>query len=176
MTDFNTHRLRALVRDVPDFPRTGILFKDITSLLLDRDAFHEVIDALAEQYRTAEVAIVAGVESRGFVLGGAVAYALGAGFVPIRKQGRLPAATISAAYELEYGEAVLEVHADAIAPGQRVLLVDDLLATGGTASAAVSLIDRLGGSVVGVAFLIELTELGGAAALAGRRHTSIIRF
>lgn len=176
MTVTDVERLRALIREVPDFPRTGILFQDITSLLQDAGAFREVIDKLAERHRGGGVDVVAGVESRGFVLGGAVAYALQAGFVPIRKQGRLPAAKLSVAYRLEYGEAVLEIHSDAIRSGQRVLIVDDLLATGGTAAAAVSLVERLGGTVVGVAFLIELTALGGAAALAGRPHTSIISF
>ena len=169
-------RLRALVRDVPDFPRTGILFRDITSLIGDPEGLRGVIDVLAETYRSSGIEIVVGVESRGFILGGAVAYRLGAGFVPVRKQGKLPAATISVAYQLEYGEAVLEIHADAIAQGQRVLIVDDLLATGGTAAATVSLVERVGGQVAGIAFLIELENLGGAAALAGRSYTSIIRF
>jgi len=176
VTVVDAERLRTLIRDVPDFPRTGIVFKDITTLLRDRDAFTEVIDAVASEYRSAAIEVVAGVESRGFVLGGAVAYALGAGFVPIRKQGRLPSTTISAAYALEYGESVLEVHSDAVQRGQTALIVDDLLATGGTAAAAVSLIERLGGRIAGVAFLIELTALGGARALEGHPHTSVIRF
>ncbi len=176
MSVSNADRLRALIRDVPDFPRTGILFKDITSLLADAQAFHEVIDTLASEYRDSRVEIVAGIEARGFVLGGAVAYALSAGFVPIRKQGHLPSATVSVAYQLEYGQAVLEIHADAIRGGQRVLIVDDLLATGGTAAAAVSLVERLGGQVAGVAFLVELTSLGGGAALEAHPHSSIIRF
>jgi adenine phosphoribosyltransferase len=169
-------RLRGLVRDVPDFPREGILFKDITTLLGEPDAFRAAIDAMVAAHRDSRVEVVAGVESRGFVLGGALAYLLGAGFVPVRKQGKLPAATISVAYALEYGEAVLEVHADAIQPGQRVLIVDDLLATGGTAKATVELVERLGGVVAGIAFLIELAALGGASVLGERPHVSLIRF
>jgi len=169
-------QLRALVRDVPDFPRAGILFRDITSLLRDPRGFGAAVDMLADAHSASGVEAVVGVESRGFILGGAVAYRLGAGFVPVRKQGRLPAAKVSVAYQLEYGAAELEMHTDAIAEGQRVLIVDDLLATGGTAAAAVSLVDRLGGHVVGIAFLIELESLGGAAALDGRPYTSIIRF
>jgi adenine phosphoribosyltransferase len=169
-------RLRALIRDVPDFPREGVLFKDITTLLGDADAFRTAIDGLVEAYRDADIEVVVGVESRGFVLGGALAYLLGVGFVPVRKQGKLPAQTISVAYALEYGEAVLEVHADAIRPGQRVLIVDDLLATGGTARASAELIERLGGQVVGIAFLIELAGFGGAEALGERSHVSLIRF
>jgi adenine phosphoribosyltransferase len=169
-------RLRSLVREIPDFPRQGVLFRDITTLLRDAGAFRLAIDALVEAHRHAGVEVVAGVESRGFVLGGAVAYLLGAGFVPVRKQGKLPHATISAAYALEYGEAVLEVHADAIRPGQRVLIVDDLLATGGTAKATVDLVERLGGEIVGISFLIELSELAGSRALGERPHVSLIRF
>jgi adenine phosphoribosyltransferase len=150
-------RLRSLIRDVPDFPRPGIVFKDITLLLGDAAAFSAAIAALAAPYRDARVDIVAGIESRGFILGGAVADRLGAGFALIRKEGRLPAARISQAYTLEYGEAVIEMHSDAIQPGQRVLIIDDLLATGGTAGAAGALVDRLGGDIVGFAFLIELS-------------------
>ena len=169
-------RLRALIRVIPDFPRKGIVFRDITTLLSDAAAFRAAIDALADAHRDAGVEVVVGVESRGLILDGALAYVLGTGFVPVRKQGRLPARTISAAYALEYGEAVLEVHADAIHPGQRVLIVDDLLATGGTARATADLVERLGGQVVGIAFLIELADLGGAQALGDRHHVSLVRF
>jgi adenine phosphoribosyltransferase len=169
-----SERLRALVRDVPDFPRPGIVFRDITRLLGDPQAFRSVVDAITATYREDGVELVAGIESRGFILGGAVAHSLGAGFVPVRKAGRLPSTTISAAYKLEYGEAVVEIHADAVHAGQSVLIVDDLLATGGTAAASASLIERLGGRVAGIAFLIELTELGGARALNGRSYTSLI--
>ncbi len=168
-------RLRALIRDVPDFPRPGIVFRDITVLLGDGPAFSAAIAALAEPYRSSGIALVAGIESRGFILGGAVADRLGAGFVPIRKEGRLPAKRISQSYSLEYGEAIVEIHADAIARGQRVLIVDDLLATGGTAAAAAALVDQLGGDIAGFAFLVELSDLGGSAALGGRPYTALLR-
>ncbi len=168
-------RLRALIRDVPDFPRPGIVFHDITVLLGDGAAFNAAVSALAEPYRSSGIALVAGIESRGFILGGAVADRLGAGFVPIRKEGRLPAKRISQSYSLEYGEAVVEIHADAIALGQRVLIVDDLLATGGTAAAAAALVDQLGGDIAGFAFLVELSDLGGSAALGGRPYTALLR-
>lgn len=167
-------RLAASVRTVPDFPRAGIDFRDITTLLGDPVAFHDAVEAMAHRHADDRIDVVAGVEARGFVLGAPIAYLLGASFVPIRKEGRLPAETISAAYALEYGEAVLELHADAISGGQRVLIVDDLLATGGTALAAVQLVEALGGVVAGVAFLIELTALDGAARLAGHGHTALI--
>ncbi|TMC48094.1 MAG: adenine phosphoribosyltransferase [Chloroflexi bacterium] len=169
-------RLRSLIRDVPDFPREGILFKDVTTVFADGASFHAAVDALAGVYRDQHVDVVVGVESRGFVIGAAVAYALGAGFVFVRKQGKLPAPVISHAYTLEYGEAVLEMHADAITRGQRVLVVDDLLATGGTAAATVSLAEQLGGVVVGIAFLVELAALAGAQALGGRPYVSLVRF
>jgi len=158
-------RLRALIHDVPDFPRPGIVFRDITGLVADPVGFRDAVDAMAAAYSEAAVATVAGIESRGFILGGAVAHALGAGFVAVRKQGRLPRTTVSESYQLEYGEAVLEVHEDAVGPGQRVLVVDDLLATGGTAAATVGLLRRLGAEVVGCAFLVELQGLGGSRAL-----------
>jgi adenine phosphoribosyltransferase len=160
---------------VPDFPRPGIVFRDISVLLGDGSAFSAAVSALAAPYRDDRIALVAGIESRGFILGGAVADRLGAGFVPIRKEGRLPAKRISQSYSLEYGEAIVEIHADAVAPGQRVLIVDDLLATGGTAEAAAALIDQLGGDVAGFAFLVELSDLGGSAALGGRPYTALLR-
>lgn len=168
-------RLRALIRDIPDFPRPGIVFKDITLLLGDGPAFSAAVAALAAPYLDRGVALVAGIESRGFILGGAVADRLGAGFVPIRKAGRLPAKLISQSYNLEYGEAIVEMHADAVQSGQRVLIVDDLLATGGTSGAAAALVEQLGGDIVGFAFLIELSALGGAAALGGRPYTALLR-
>jgi adenine phosphoribosyltransferase len=169
-------RLRAVIRDVPDFPREGVLFKDVTTLLGDATAFRAAIDGLAEAHAGQSVDLVVGVESRGFILGGAVAYLLGAGFVPVRKPGKLPAERISVSYTLEYGENVLEIHTDAIRAGQRVLIVDDLLATGGTAAATVELVRRLGGVVVGVAFLIELAFLDGARALGDLPRVSLVRF
>ena len=167
-------RLRSLIRDVPDFPQPGIIFKDITALLGDARAVRDAVTLMAAPYRDAGIEIVVGVESRGFILGGAVAYVLNAGFAPVRKKGRLPGTTISIAYELEYGEAVLEMHADAIVSEQRVLVVDDLLATGGTATAAAALVEQMGGHVVGLAFLIELSQLAGAAALGSRPHTAVM--
>jgi adenine phosphoribosyltransferase len=167
-------RLGPVVRVVPDFPRPGIDFRDITTVLKDSAMFRDAVDAMAEAHRGDGVEVVAGIESRGFILAAPVAYLLGAGFVPIRKQGRLPAATISAAYALEYGEAVLEVHSDSIRAGQRVLIVDDLLATGGTAAAATQLVESLGGVVAAIAFLIELVQLNGVVALGGHDHTSLI--
>jgi adenine phosphoribosyltransferase len=168
-------RLRPFIRDVADFPKPGIVFRDITRLLGDPTAFRIAVDAIAGAYSDSDVDVVAGVESRGFILGGAVAYRLNAGFVPVRKQGRLPGATVSASYRLEYGEAVVEVRDDAIMPGQRVLIIDDLLATGGTANAAASLVEQLGGNIVGIAFLVELLELGGSSALGTRAHSALLR-
>ncbi|GAC1337351.1 MAG: adenine phosphoribosyltransferase [Candidatus Dormibacteria bacterium] len=169
-------RLNAVIRDVPDFPREGILFKDLTTLFGDADAFHAAIDALAEAHRDSRIDVVVGVESRGFVIGGAVAYLLKAAFVPVRKAGKLPHTTISVEYALEYGTATLEIHTDAIRSGQRVLVVDDLLATGGTAAATVSLVEQLGGEIIGVAFLVELGALEGARQLGEHPFVSLIRF
>jgi adenine phosphoribosyltransferase len=153
--------LRAKIRDIKDFPTEGVLFKDITTLLKDRAAFRSVLDMLAARYGDERVDVVVGIESRGFILGGALAYQLGAGFVPVRKLGNLPGKTIEVEYELEYGRDALAVHEDAIKAGQRVLVVDDLLATGGTMAATLRLMEQLGGKVVGVAFMIELAFLGG---------------
>ena len=169
-----TGALRALIRDVADFPRPGIVFRDITVLLADASGFRQAVDAMAGAWRGAGVTAVAGIESRGFILGGAIAVALDAGFVAVRKQGRLPRTTVAEAYQLEYGEAVLEVHADAVQPGQRVLVVDDLLATGGTAAATVHLLHRLGADVAGCAFLVELDGLGGSRTLGQIGHTSVL--
>jgi adenine phosphoribosyltransferase len=153
--------LRAKIRDIKDFPTEGILFKDITTLLKDGPAFRYVIDSFAQRYRTERVDVVVGIESRGFILGGALAHQLNAGFVPVRKLGKLPGKTIEVEYELEYGRDALAVHEDAIRPGQRVLALDDLLATGGSMGAALRLIRQLGGHIVGVAFMIELAFLHG---------------
>ncbi len=160
-----TAELRAKIRDIKDFPTEGILFKDITTLLKDGPAFRHVIDELANHYHDARVDVVVGIESRGFILAGPLAHQLGAGFVPVRKLGKLPGKTIEVEYELEYGRDALAVHEDAIRVGQRVLVVDDLLATGGTMAATLRLVQQLGGVVVGVAFLIELAFLSGRAKL-----------
>jgi adenine phosphoribosyltransferase len=157
----NIADLKGKVRDIKDFPTEGILFKDITTLLKDGPAFRYVVDTLAAQYQSERIDVVVGVESRGFILGGALAHQLKAGFVPVRKPGKLPGKTIKVEYELEYGSDALAVHEDAIKPGQRVLAVDDLLATGGTMGATLRLIRLLGGQVVGVAFMIELAFLHG---------------
>lgn len=157
--------LRSLIRTISDYPKPGIQFRDITTLIADPAGLRAAIDGLVLPFLTAGIDFVAGIEARGFILGGAVAHELGRGFVPIRKKGKLPGATLSQAYQLEYGEAVMEIHDDAIAPGEKVLVVDDLLATGGTAAAGIKLIERLGGEIVGCAFIVDLPELGGRAVL-----------
>ncbi len=149
------------IRTIPDFPKPGILFRDVTTLFGDPRGFRIAIDQLLHPYAGERIDKVAGLEARGFILGGAVAHQLSVGFVPIRKKGKLPGKTLEQAYQLEYGEAVMEIHDDAIQPGERVLLVDDLLATGGTAEAGIRLIEKLGGVVIGCAFVIDLPELGG---------------
>ena len=168
--------LAKMIRSIPDFPVKGVLFRDITTLLRDPDAFQEAVDALLDRYTDEDIDLVASIESRGFIFGAPLAYELGAGFVPIRKPGKLPSAKISASYTLEYGTNTLEIHRDAVHPGQRVLLVDDLVATGGSAKAAAQLIEKLGGKVVGIAFLIELTDLKGVEALQGYEVFSLIKF
>ncbi len=166
--------LRAKIRDIKDFPTEGVLFKDITTLLKDGVAFKDVIDHLAGKYQESRVEVVVGVESRGFIFGGALAHQLKAGFVPVRKLGKLPGKTIEVEYELEYGRDALAVHEDAIRPGQRVLAVDDLLATGGTMAATLRLIEQLGGQVVGITFLIELAFLRGREKLKNHPIHSLI--
>lgn len=168
-------RARELVLDVPDHPRPGVVFKDITPLLADGPAFAAVVEHLAERV-PGPVDLVVGMEARGFILGAPVAVALGAGFVPVRKEGKLPGRTLSGAYDLEYGSAVLEVHADAVAAGARILVVDDVLATGGTAAATVELLERSGGTVVGLSFLMELTFLGGRAALGDHAVDALLTY
>ena len=159
--------LESFLRDVPDFPKPGILFKDITPLLASPEAFKEACDRLAKPFADKGITKVVGIESRGFIFGAPVAQRLGAGFVPIRKPGKLPAETLSQSYQLEYGSDTIEIHADSIGPREKVLLIDDLLATGGTMAAAAELVARLGGQVVGIAFVIELCFLSGRDKLAG---------
>ena len=149
------------IRTIADFPHEGIMFRDVTTLFADPRGFRIAIDQLLHPYAGEPIDKVVGLEARGFILGGAIAHQLTVGFVPIRKKGKLPGTTISQEYQLEYGEAIMEVHDDAIQPGERVLVVDDLLATGGTAEAGIKLIERLGGEIVGCAFVIDLPELGG---------------
>ena len=168
--------LKSRIRHVPDFPKPGILFYDVTTLLRDRDGFRMAIDALADPYRDVPIDLVVGIESRGFILGAAVADRLGAGFVPVRKLGKLPSSTVRATYDLEYGSDSLEMHRDAIDAGQRVLIVDDLLATGGTARATAGLVKQVGGAIAGIAFLIELVALNGRAKLAGEPISVVIEY
>jgi adenine phosphoribosyltransferase len=167
MTETIAEQLKARIRHVPDFPKPGILFYDITTLLRDAEGFQLAIGALATPFRDTPIDLVVGIESRGFILGAAVADRLKAGFVPVRKVGKLPSKTVRVSYDLEYGTDSLEMHSDAIAPGSRVLIVDDLLATGGTARATVDLVRQLGGEVQGVSVLVELAFLPGRARLDG---------
>lgn len=168
--------LKSLIREVPDFPKPGINFYDITTLLKDPAGWRAVIDALREHYAAAAIDVVVGIEARGFIFAPAIAYAIGAGFVPVRKPGKLPAAVARVEYALEYGTDSLEVHRDAIQPGQRVLILDDVLATGGTAAAAAKLVEDLGGTVVGLGFVIELDFLNGRRKLPGRELFSLIHY
>ena len=168
--------LAGYIRDVQDFPVPGILFRDITPLLRDPVALRRAVDQMSDPWRGRGVDLVAAMEARGFMFGAAMALQLGAGFVPVRKAGKLPWATRSVGYRLEYREDVLHVHEDAVDPGQKVLVVDDVIATGGTAQAVVELMEQLGGEVVGVQFLVELSDLKGREPLAGREVHSVIRF
>jgi len=171
-----TTTLKAKIRNVPDFPKPGILFYDITTLLRDPDGFRDVIGALTAPFVDKGIDLVVGIESRGFILGGAVADRLGAGFVPVRKPGKLPAATARESYSLEYGTDSLEVHEDAVTKGQNVLIVDDVIATGGTAKATAALVRRLGGHVHALAFLIELEFLNGRKQLSGEQIFSVLQY
>jgi len=168
--------LKQHIRHVPDFPKAGILFYDITTLLRDPQGFKITIDMLATPYHQQDIDAVVGIESRGFILGAAVAERLGAGFIPIRKPGKLPAKALKESYDLEYGKDALEIHEDAVQPGQRILIVDDVLATGGTASAAAKMVKRLGGELHGLAFLIELLGLNGKSKLEGERVLSVLQY
>jgi adenine phosphoribosyltransferase len=168
--------LTKIIRDVPDFPKKGILFKDITTLLKDKEAFRQAIDSLAEMCKNRKIDKIVSMESRGFIFGSVLAYKLNCGFVPIRKKGKLPHETIKVTYDLEYGTDTLEMHKDAIAPGENVLLVDDLLATGGTAQAVVKLINQVQGKVAGLVFLIELEFLKGREKLKGNEVFSLIKY
>jgi len=169
-------RLKQIIRDIPDFPKPGIVFKDITTLLADPETLKQAIDLMAERYRDKGIDKVIGIESRGFIFGPAVAYLIGAGFVPVRKPGKLPAETISIEYELEYGTDTLEIHSDALQPGEKVLIVDDLIATGGTAAAVGDMVKQLGAELVEMAFLIELTFLEPRKKLGDMPVFSIIQY
>jgi adenine phosphoribosyltransferase len=168
--------LKKLIREVPDFPKKGILFYDITTLLKDKVGFATLIDALSEHYLEKEVDLVLGIEARGFIFGPALAYRLNAGFVPVRKPGKLPSVTLKAEYDLEYGSNTLEIHQDAIRKGQRVIVVDDLLATGGTAEATAKLVSSLGGEIAGMAFVVELDFLNGRKKLQGYDVLSLLHY
>ena len=168
--------LRAKIREIPDFPKPGILFYDITTLLKDAAAYREAIDLMLEPYRDERIDIVVGMESRGFIFSAPMAYQLEAGLVPVRKLGKLPAETLTVEYALEYGSNTLEIHRDSVKPGQRVLIVDDLLATGGTVRGTIELVERLQGEVVALAFLVELDFLKGRERLDGRRVTSVVKY
>ncbi len=170
--------IKSKIRTIPDFPKKGIMFRDITTLLKDAEGLREVIDAFTGRYRETPIDVVVGLEARGFIPGGAVAYGLGRGFVPVRKKGKLPFKTESHEYELEYGTDVIEMHVDALRPGDRVLIVDDLLATGGTALAAAKLVEKLGGVVVEMAFIVDLPDVGGRAKIAeaGYRMFALCEF
>jgi adenine phosphoribosyltransferase len=168
--------LKAKIRNVPDFPKPGILFYDITTLLRDKEGFRHVVDQMATPFEGQGVDLVVGIESRGFILGGAVADAIGAGFVPVRKPGKLPSKAVKESYALEYGTDALEIHEDAVTPGQRVVIVDDVIATGGTAKATAALVRKLGGTVHALAFLVELEFLNGREKLAGENIHTVIRY
>lgn len=168
--------MKALIRDIPDFPAPGVMFRDITPVLQDPKALNEVLASMTESVAPMKPDVVVGIESRGFILGVPIAVELGVGFVPVRKAGKLPAETIRAEYALEYGTNVVEIHRDAIEPGKRVVIVDDLLATGGTARAAVQLVEELKGTVAGLSFLIELTFLNGRKLLDGYNISTLVKY
>ncbi|MBU4245448.1 MAG: adenine phosphoribosyltransferase [Nanoarchaeota archaeon] len=168
--------LKSVIREIPDYPKKGILFFDVTTLFKNAEANKYVVDEIVKHCNGQKIDLVAGIESRGFILGGLIAHKLGVGFVPVRKKGKLPAETISETYEKEYGPDTLEMHKDAIIPGQKVLIVDDLLATGGTAKASAALIERLGGKVAGFTFIIELTFLPGRKTLDGYTVFSLVKY
>lgn len=176
MTDADRLRLDDAIRDVPDFPKPGILFKDITPVLGDGELFRLAVDSLIETAGGAKIDKIVGIDARGFIFGAAAALQLGIGFVPVRKKGKLPWETEACAYSLEYGEAEIEVHRDAVHKGEKILLIDDLLATGGTAAAAIELLGRLGCDILGVAFLIELKFLNGRERLGGAPVTSLLEY
>lgn len=172
----NIENLKSLIRDIKDFPQEGILFRDITTLLKDANGLKEIIDVFSDRYRDKGIKYVLGADARGFIFGAAIAYNIGAGFVPVRKKGKLPYKTISASYDLEYGSNTIEIHEDAIEKGDRVVLVDDLLATGGTAKAMADLVHQLGGEIEELAFMIELEGLNGRDKLNGEKVFSVLKY
>ncbi len=168
--------LAAYIRNVPDFPVKGIQFKDITTLIKDGDLFAQTVDQLYQPFRREEIEKIVAIEARGFIFGAALSYKLNVGFVPVRKPGKLPAETVSEEYDLEYGKDSIEIHRDAILPNEKVLIVDDLLATGGTAAACCRLVEKLGGNIIGISFLIELTEINGRKLLKDYNIQSLLSF
>ena len=171
-----TAQIKSTIRDVPDFPKPGILFKDITPLLQDRKLFAKIIDTLGERYLDKKIDTIVGIESRGFLFGAALAYRLGCSLVPVRKAGKLPYKTIQTSYDLEYGSATVEMHIDSIKPGERIIMIDDLLATGGTAKATCELVEKQGGKVVECAFVVELNFLHGRDKLKGKEVFSLVQY
>ena len=169
---------KSLIREMPDYPKPGILFYDLTTLLKDRQGFHALVSALCDHYKGKKIDLVAGIEARGFILGGAVAHQLSVGFIPVRKKGKLPWKVMGEDYDLEYGKDRVEIHTDAVSKGENVVVVDDLIATGGTAFAAIKLLERAGAKVVGCLFVIDLPELGGAAKIRalGKEVTTLVTF
>ena len=170
------HDLKNLIRDIPDFPKKGIIFKDITPLLKDPSAFKKVVDIISDKFSKDNIDLIAAIEARGFIIGGAVANNINKGFIPIRKVGKLPYKSYKMEYDLEYGTDVIEMHEDAISKGDKVLIIDDLLATGGTAEGVVKLVERSGGIVAGIAFIVELEFLNGRKRLDGKKIFSMIKF
>ena len=171
-----TTLIKNKIRDVPDFPKPGILFKDITPILQDAAVFAKVVNAFAERYAPKKISDVVGVESRGFIFGAALAYKLGVAFVPVRKKGKLPYKTIETSYDLEYGSATIEMHIDGVKKGSRVVVIDDLLATGGTAGATCELVEKCGGKIIECAFVVELAFLNGRGKLPGREIFSLVQY
>ncbi len=176
MTQTNDPLLEKSIRNIPDFPKQGIIFRDITSLIQDKTAFKKAVDLLVDKYKDVQIDKVVGVEARGFIFGAALAYKIGAGFVPVRKKGKLPCKTICATYELEYGTDTLEIHEDAIKPGEKILIIDDLLATGGTVKAVTDLVNQLKGKIQGIGFVIELVDLKGREKLEDYPVFSLVTF
>ena len=176
MSEKVIEQLKSSIRNIPDFPKKGILFRDITTLLKDGKRFKDAVEVISAKYYKDKIDKVVAVEARGFIFGGAIAYRLGAGFVPVRKKGKLPAETFEVTYQLEYGTDTLQIHRDALNPGDKILIVDDLLATGGTAKATCQLIEKSGAQISGIEFLIELTDLNGIEKLKGYPVYSIIKF
>ena len=174
--EMDTHVLHSSIRDIPDFPKPGVTFKDITPLLGDPAAFSTAVDAIVVSFGRGSIDKVVGIEARGFIVAAPVAYHFGAGFVPLRKPGKLPYETVSESYDLEYGQETLEIHVDAFSPGDRVLIVDDVLATGGTARAACNLVEKAGAKVAGLAFVIELGFLNGSTQLEDYDYTSLLKY